>query len=110
MLMPDGSPQITPVWFNTSGDTILINTAKGRVIDKNMCLRPTVALCIQDPVNPYRYLQLSGRAIEITKVGADAHIDALAGKYTGNYKYQHHHPDTQRVIYKIVPEKVDAHG
>ena len=108
--MADGSPQVTPVWFNTADDTILINSAKGRVKDKNMRRRPVVALCIQDPDNPYRYLQVRGRVVEITEEGADAHIDALAGKYTGNFKYQHHQPDIKRVIYRIVPEKVDMHG
>jgi PPOX class probable F420-dependent enzyme len=108
--MANGTPQVTPVWFNTSGDTILINSAKGRVKDKNMRARPKVTLCIQDPSNPYRYLQVSGRVVEITENGADAHIDALAGKYTGNFKYQNHQAGVIRVIYKIVPEKTDAHG
>lgn len=109
-LMADGSPQVTPVWFNTTDDYILINSARGRVKDKNMRKHPEVALCIKDPANPYRYLQVRGRVIEISEEGADAHIDALAGKYTGNFKYQHHRPGEQRVIYKIKPEKIDAHG
>jgi PPOX class probable F420-dependent enzyme len=108
--MASGSPQVTPVWFNTSGDFILINSAKGRVKDKNMRARPNITLCISDPANPYRYLQVSGRVIEITETGADAHIDMLAGKYTGNFKYQNHQVGVIRVIYKIKPEKVDAHG
>jgi PPOX class probable F420-dependent enzyme len=108
--MADGSPQVTPVWFNTTGEYLLVNSAKGRVKDKNMRVRPVVTLCIQDPSNPYRYLQVRGRVIEITEEGADAHIDALAGKYTGDYTYQHHQPGVKRIIYKIVPEKVDAHG
>jgi PPOX class probable F420-dependent enzyme len=109
-LMPDGSPQVTPVWFNTSGDAILVNSAEGRVKDKNMRVRPAVAMCIQDPANPYRYLQIRGHVVEIKEEGANAHIDALAGKYTGIFKYQHHQPGVRRVIYKITPEKVDAHG
>jgi PPOX class probable F420-dependent enzyme len=108
--MADGSPQVTPVWFNTAGAFILINSAKGRVKDKNMRNRPLVALCIQDPTDPYRYLQVRGRVVEITEEGADAHIDALAGKYTGNFKYQHQQPGVKRVIYKISPDMVDAHG
>ena len=108
--MANGAPQVTPVWFNISGDTILVNSARGRVKDKNMRLRPVVTLCIQDPTNPYRYLQVRGRVIDITEAGANAHIDALAGKYTGNFKYQNHQAGVPRVIYKIAPEKVDAHG
>ncbi len=108
--MPDDSPQVTPVWFNTEGDILLINSAKGRVKDKNMRRHSEVALCIQDPTNPYRYLQIRGHVVKISEEGANAHIDALAGKYTGNFKYQHHQPGVKRVIYKIIPEKVDAHG
>ena len=87
-LMAGGSPQVTPVWFNTAGDAILANSAKGRVKEKNMQFRPIVALCIQDPTNPYRYLRVRGKVVEITMQGADAYIDMLAGKYTGNFKYQ----------------------
>jgi PPOX class probable F420-dependent enzyme len=109
-LMADGSPQVTPVWFNTDGDYFLVNSAQGRVKDKNMRARPKVTICVQDPGNPYRYLQVRGRVVEIKEAGADAHIDALAGKYTGIFKYQHHQPGVKRIIYKIIPEKVDAHG
>jgi len=109
-LMPDGAPQVTPVWFNTDGGYILINSAKGRVKDLNMRSRPQVTLCIQDPSNPYRYLQIRGKVIEITLNGADAHIDALTLKYQGVPKYPHRQPGEQRVMYKIQIEKVDPHG
>ncbi len=109
-LMPDGSPQVTPVWFSTSGDYFLVNTAEGRIKDKNMRARHSVTLCISDPKDPYRYLQIRGKVVERIKEGANAHIDFLSGKYTGNPKYQNYQPGIDRVIYKIEPEKVDAHG
>ena len=109
-LMKDGSPQVTPIWFNTDGEYILINSAKGRIKDKNMRHRPNVALCITDPSKPYRYLQIRGKVVEITEEGACAHIDTLAGKYTGKPKYMNGKPGEVRVTYKIRPEKVDAHG
>jgi PPOX class probable F420-dependent enzyme len=109
-IMPDGSPQVTPVWFNTDGTHILINTAEGRIKDRNMRARPHVALCIADPGNPYRYLQIRGKVVEFTTKGADSHIDALAGKYTGTPKYTFGRPGERRVTYKILPKKVDAHG
>jgi PPOX class probable F420-dependent enzyme len=108
--MTDGSPQVTPVWFNTDGKHILVNTAQGRIKDRNMRARPQVALCIADPGNPYRYLQIRGKVVEFTTQGADAHIDALAGKYTGTSKYTFGKMGEKRVTYKILPEKVDAHG
>jgi PPOX class probable F420-dependent enzyme len=109
-LMPDGSPQVTPIWFNTDGTHILINSAAGRVKDSNMRARPQVALVIADPKNPYRYVQIRGRVVEITRQGADAHIDALSGKYTGNPKYQGRSAGEQRVTYKIFPDKVSTMG
>ena len=109
-LMPSGTPQLTPVWFNTDGEHIFINSAKGRVKDRNMRARPHVALCIQDPSNPYRYLQIQGTVVEFTTDGADDHIDALAFKYRGVPKYPFRQPGEQRVKYKIRIEKIDAHG
>ena len=109
-LMPSGAPQVTPVWFNTDGTYILINTAEGRIKDRNMHARPEVALCIADPANPYRYLQIRGKVVEFTAEGADNHIDALAFKYQGVTKYPHRQQGEKRILYKIKPIKVDAHG
>jgi PPOX class probable F420-dependent enzyme len=109
-LMSDGAPQVTPIWFNTDGEHLLINSAKGRVKDRNMRRNPQVALCIQDPANPYRYLQIRGKIIEITEAGADDHIDALTLKYRGIPKYPSRQPGEVRVKYKVQIEKVDAHG
>jgi PPOX class probable F420-dependent enzyme len=109
-LMADGRPQVTPVWFSTEGEHILINTAEGRVKDRNMRARGRVALCIVDPEDPYRYLQIQGRVDMFTPVGADAHIDALNFKYHGVRKYQNRKPGEKRILYKILPEKIDAHG
>jgi PPOX class probable F420-dependent enzyme len=108
-IMKDGSPQVTPIWFNTEGDFITINSAQGRIKDKNMRERPTVAITITDPADPYRYLQLRGKVVEFTPEGADAHIDALSMKYTGKSTYQGRNPKEKRIKYKIQIEKVDAH-
>jgi PPOX class probable F420-dependent enzyme len=109
-IMPDGSPQVTPIWFNIDGEYILINSAKGRIKDRNMRARPQVTLCIQDPTSPYRYLQIRGTVVEITTDGADEHIDSLTLKYRGIPKYPSRQPGEQRVKYKIRVEKIDAHG
>lgn len=113
-IMDDGTPQVTPVWFDTEGDMtggyVRVNSAQGRVKDRNMRARPYVALSIVDPHNPYRYLQIRGPVVEITTAGADAHIDALAEKYTGPGRRFNHQPGEVRVIYKIKPEHVHASG
>lgn len=105
-LMKDGSPQLTPVWFNTDGVHILINSALGRVKDKNIRRDQHVAITILDPKNPYRYIQVRGKVVEITTQGAREHIDALAKKYQGLEKYPSRSKDEIRVTYKILPIKI----
>jgi PPOX class probable F420-dependent enzyme len=107
-LMKDGSPQLTPVWFNTDGTHILINSAVGRVKDRNMRRDERVAVVIADPKDPYRYLQIRGKVVEITTEGARQHIDILAKKYTGQDKYSFSAPGEIRVTYKILPERISG--
>ena len=109
-VMKDGSPQVTPIWFDYDGTHVRINSAKGRWKDKNMRNRPKVALSILDPDNPYRYMQIRGTVTEITENGADTHIDSLAKKYLGQDKYPFRQPGEERVIYKIAVERVNAQG
>ncbi len=109
-LMSDGSPQVTPVWCDYDGNYIRINTAKGRVKDRNMRRNRKVALTVVDPDNPYRYLAVRGEIAEITEQGADAHVDLLAKKYLGKDKYPFRQPGEVRVLYKIRPEKVSTMG
>jgi PPOX class probable F420-dependent enzyme len=109
-VMADGSPQVTPVWVDYDGNHIRVNTAKGRVKDRNMRRNKKVALSITDPENPYRHVTVRGEVEDITEQGADAHIDSLAKKYLGKDKYPFRQPGEVRVIYKIRPEKVAAMG
>ncbi len=109
-LMPDGSPQVTPVWFDFDGECIRINTAKGRLKDKDMRRDGRVALSILDPENPYRHLAVRGQVVEITEKGADPHIDALAKKYLGRDTYPNRQPGEVRVIYRIKPVRVSTMG
>jgi PPOX class probable F420-dependent enzyme len=109
-LMPDGTPQVTPVWFDMVGDKVRVNTARGRVKDKNMQKNAAVALSVTDPDNPYRHVAIRGRIANITEEGADKHIDSLAKKYLGKDKYPFARPGEVRVIYEIEPTSVNAMG
>ena len=109
-LMPDGSPQVSPVWFEYDGKHILVNSAKGRVKDRNMRRDPRVGLDILDPDNPYRHLSIRGRVVDITEKGADEHIDKLTKKYINQDKYPYRGPGEVRVIYKITPENAHSMG
>jgi PPOX class probable F420-dependent enzyme len=109
-VMPDGSPQVTPVWFDYVGGVVRVNTARGRVKDRNMTLNARVALSILDPENPYRHVQIRGRVSNVTEEGADAHIDSLAKKYMGLDKYPLRREGEVRVIYTIEPLSVSSMG
>src|SRR5512140_752438 len=84
-LMPDGTPQLTPLWFDSDGDCILINSGRGRVKDRNMRRRPSVALLIQDPKSDQRYIQIRGRVTSVSEAGALEHIDRPSMKYRGRH-------------------------
>lgn len=109
-VMADGSPQVTPVWFDFDGTHLRVNSAKGRVKDRNMRRNGRVALAILDPENPYRHMAIRGRVEEITEAGADAHIDSLSKKYLGKDRYPNRRPGEVRVIYRIRPERVSTMG
>lgn len=109
-LMPDGSPQVTPVWCDYDGTHVLLNTAKGRQKDVNVRRDPRIALSILDPDNPYRYLEVRGRVVEITEKGADEHINKLAKKYLGKDVYPYRQPGEVRLLVKVQPTRVRAYG
>jgi len=106
-VMADGSPQVTPVWFNTDGEYFYINTARGRVKDRNLRARPAVALTISDPNDSYRYIQIRGRVVEFTEEGAKAHMDKLSYKYED--KPWNLPLGQVRVRFKIQPERITVH-
>ena len=109
-LMPDGSPQVTPVWIDIEGDLLVINSAKGRQKDRNLRRDPRVAVAMMDPENPYRYLEIRGRVVEITEKGAADHINKMAKKYLGADKYPWAKPGEIRILYKVQPEHTTTMG
>lgn len=104
-LMPNGSPQVTPVWVDHDGTHVLINTAEGRQKPRNLQRDPRVAISVVDRNDPYRYAQIRGRVVEITREGAFEHISKLSEKYTGRSAYPRREGE-QRIIVKVLPEHV----
>jgi PPOX class probable F420-dependent enzyme len=109
-VMSDGSPQVTPVWFDYVDGQIRINTAKGRVKARTLTEGAKVALAIVDPDNDYRYIQIRGTVTKETTDGAIAHIDSLAKKYLGKDVYPWHSDQEIRVTYEITPAAVQTMG
>ena len=108
LVLLDGTPQCTPLWFDYDGTHVIINSALGRVKDEAMRQTPHVALAISDPDNPYRYIQIRGKVVEITEEGARETIDHLSEKYRGT-TYDHKENET-RVTYKILPGSFQTFG
>jgi PPOX class probable F420-dependent enzyme len=108
--MSNDEVQVTPVWVDAEGGTVLFNSARGRVKDQNVRRDPRVTLTLMDPDNPYRYMEIRGRVVDFTEKGADQHIDKLAKKYLGVDKYPYAKPGEVRVLYRVKPEKVLVHG
>jgi PPOX class probable F420-dependent enzyme len=106
----DGSPQVTPVWFDYTDGKIRVNTAKGRVKSRTLKPGASVALAIMDPDNPYRYVQIRGNVARSVETGADAHIDSLAKKYLDNDTYPFRQPGEVRIMYEIEPGSVSGMG
>lgn len=108
-MMPDNQPQATPVWFSYNGTHLLVNTAKGRQKDRNMRERPKVTVLIIDPENPYRWLEVRGKVVEITEEGALDHINSLAKAYVNREDYYAGNEEMRgketRVICKIEPTR-----
>ena len=105
-LMDDGSPQVTPIWVDVEGNVILVNTAEGRVKQKNVSRDPRVAISTVDNANPYEMVTVRGKVVEQTRRGADEHINKMAKKYLGMDKYPFKMPGEQRILLKIQPDKV----
>jgi len=105
--MPDGSPQVSPVWFSIEGEHVLINTNEGRTKDRNMKARPRVAMVIQDPADQDRYLGIRGEVVEFSREGANEHINRLSLKYYG--KPWTYREGQRRIIYRIKPIHFDLH-
>lgn len=101
-VMADGSPQVTPVWVDTDGEALLLNTAKGRVKYDNIAREPRVAVSVVDPQNPFRVVAVRGEA-QLIEEGADDHIDRLSLKYLGEERYPFRQPGEERVTVRVVP-------
>ena len=109
-ILSDGSPQVTPVWFDYTNGVVRVNTAKGRVKARTLRDGAKVAMSILDPDNAYRYIQIRGHVSRVSEDGADAHIDSLAMKYLGKDKYPYSQPGDVRVMYEITPDAAQVMG
>jgi PPOX class probable F420-dependent enzyme len=113
-LMPDGQPQVTPVWCSYDGTYVIVNAAADRQKHKNMAERPRVTIMVFDPKNQFRYLEVRGVVEEITAEGGGESMNELSLLYTGKPKrYGIEAPPRdvlERLLYKIRPTRVNYYS
>ncbi len=103
-VLKDGSPHFAPTWIDYDKNFILINTFVGSQKDKNLLRNPNVAISMEDPNNKVSVIIMKGKVLSRSEKEGNEHINLVAFKYTGSNKYEG--PNTQRVLYKITPEKL----
>ncbi|HUY20015.1 MAG TPA: TIGR03618 family F420-dependent PPOX class oxidoreductase [Candidatus Binataceae bacterium] len=108
-VLKDGTPQVTPIWFEYADGKFKLNTAKGRVKARTLKPGAVIAMAIAEPANPYRYVQVRGRVTEVTEKGAREHIDKLSQKYLGK-PYPHSQPGEVRVMAMVEPFSAQGNG
>jgi PPOX class probable F420-dependent enzyme len=105
-LMPSGAPQASVIWIHVEGDTIVFNTAEGRIKPNNVRRDARVAITVHNAENPYQQAMIQGHVTELVHEGAEDHVDAMAKKYMDLDSYPFRVEGEQRVIIKIVADKV----
>ncbi len=107
---PKGDPQTTPVWFGWDGQHILFSQTKSRQKYRNVKRDPAIALSIVDPSNPFRYLEVRGKVVDINEDQNNQFIDSMAKKYMGQDKYPFNQPGDERVIIVVEPQHTSHMG
>jgi PPOX class probable F420-dependent enzyme len=103
-VMSDGSPQVTPMWVDVEDGHVLMNTAVGRLKERNIRRDPRVALSLAARDDDFDKFDIRGRVVEFIEGDrAFDHIDRMAKKYLGEEKYGWLSPGEQRVILRIEP-------
>jgi PPOX class probable F420-dependent enzyme len=101
----DGTPHVAVVWVDLNGSDVLLNSAEGRDWPDNLRRDPRVTLTVVNHDDPYEYVSIDGRVVEMTHDGARDHIDKLSQKYFGKETYPGP-PDETRLLIRVRPEKV----
>lgn len=105
-LMPDGSPQASPVWCEAVGNDVVINVDASTIKARNFRQDPRVAVSIVDQEKPYEAVFIRGRVTDIRPDTEGRHIDSLAKKYLGLDEYPFHRPGEERLTVVITPDTV----
>jgi PPOX class probable F420-dependent enzyme len=105
---PDGSAETTQTWVDTDGTHVVLNAVEGLPEVDNVRRDPRVSVAVAEAGRPENYIAVRGRVIDVTPVGADEHLDALARRYLGGP--WRGDPRQRRLILRIAPTAVHRQG
>jgi PPOX class probable F420-dependent enzyme len=113
-----GEMQVTPVWVGNDGTYLELNSARGRLKDRNLRANGKVTLLFMNPKNPYHWMSINGKVVEIIDEDDKARghlatksIDALAKRYVNQTPYPFRDPEGEvRVLYKVEPTQILTFG
>ena len=114
-----GRPNLTPVWFDYEGDTILLNLATHRRKVDWLKANPQATFLLMNPQNPYHWLSIKGTVTrEISEDDpaegprVTAQLNKIFKKYTGGDVYALRDPslDERRVLLEMSVDSVATFG
>jgi PPOX class probable F420-dependent enzyme len=107
----DGAPATSVVWYGLEGDELVVSSQQGRLKVRNAEQRPAVSLCVYDPDDPERYVEVRG-TVRVAEDEGRAVAVRLAERYLGpgaGEEYAGLPPENVRVVLRITPERVTGH-
>lgn len=102
----DGTIHAQPVWVDTDGEHVVLNSVPGRAWVRNLRREPRVTCTIVNLANPYEFLEVRGRAELRGEAEGEEHIHVLAKKYLDLDAYPFSSPDEPRLLIVVVPERI----
>lgn len=105
-VMPNGQPQVTPIWADTIDGLVRLNTVAGRQKYNNLHHRPQATFLIIDPENPMRWMEIRGTVVFESEGDDRSVIDKLASDYLGEEIYPWHNDADRRVTFHVRPDRI----
>ena len=116
----DGRPNLTPIWLDRQGDTLLLNFAEHRKKVNWLRANPEFTLCLVNPENTYHWISIKGTVTrEIHEDDPDeghrvkAATDRLWQQYTGNkdeYGLRDESVGERRVLFEARVDRIATFG
>ncbi|KIH99149.1 pyridoxamine 5'-phosphate oxidase [Streptomonospora alba] len=103
-LGPRGEPQANPVWIDWDGAHVRFSQTRTRQKYRNVLRDDRISMSVQDPEDPYRYVEVRGRVESIEEDDGNAFIDHLAKRYLDEDHYPWAVPGEERIVISVRPE------